>query len=339
MKTSAFDFDLPENLIAQKSADKRIESRLMVYHKKSEKLEHKIFKRIVDYFNEGDLLVLNNTKVIPARLFGKKTTGAKIEFLLLKNRKQNIWEALAKPRKRLKEGKNVIIKNVKVRVIKKLDWGGVLIKFPDDIKMGKFLDNFGKMPIPPYINNKNEDYLKKRYQTVFAEKNGSVAAPTSGLHFSEELLEKLQEKGVNIAYLTLHVGLGTFRPVKVENIEDFDIHSEYYEIDKKASEMINNTNGKIVACGTTVTRTLEYLMTEFGEIKPNKGWCDLFIYPGYEFKIVNNLITNFHLPKSTLLMLISAMVNRDKILELYKKAVNKKYRFFSFGDAMFIMDD
>jgi len=339
MKTSAFDFDLPENLIAQKSADKRIESRLMVYHKKSEKLEHKIFKRIVDYFNEGDLLVLNNTKVIPARLFGKKTTGAEIELLLLKNIEGNLWEALAKPRKRLKVNKDIIIKNIKVKLVKKLDWGGVLIKFPDDINIDKFLDNHGKMPVPPYIKNENEHYLKKRYQTVFAEKRGSVAAPTSGLHFSQELLEKLKKKGVNITYITLHVGLGTFRPVKVENIEDFDIHSEYYEIEKRASDMINNTNGKIVACGTTVTRTLEYLMSEYGEIKPGKGWCDLFIYPGYEFKIVNNLITNFHLPKSTLLMLISAMVNRDKILELYENAVNKKYRFFSFGDAMFIMND
>ncbi|TYB91429.1 MAG: tRNA preQ1(34) S-adenosylmethionine ribosyltransferase-isomerase QueA [Kosmotoga sp.] len=339
MKTSEFDFNLPDRLIAHKSAEKREKSRLLIYHNKSDKIEHKKFEEILNYFDEGDVLVLNNSRVIPARLFARKPTGAEIELLLLNEKENNKWEALARPRKRLKTNKKIIIEDIEVEVAEKTEWGGVIVKFPSGLNVYRFLEKNGYVPIPPYIKNEDQKYLKKRYQTVFAEKKGSIAAPTSGLHFSKDLLEKIKLKGVKIAYLTLHVGLGTFEPVKVKKVENFDIHSEYYELEKETVEKINNARGKIVCCGTTVTRTLEYVHTKFGKLKPSKGWCDLFIYPGYDFKVIDNLITNFHLPKSSLIMLVAALTGKEKILSIYKKAICREYRFYSFGDAMFIMDD
>jgi len=270
MKTSEFDFDLPQELIAHKSAEKREKSRMLLYHKKSDKIEHKQFEDILDYFNANDVLVLNNSKVIPARLYAKKPTGASIELLLLNEKNNNKWEALAKPRKKLKINKYVNIENIKIKILDKLEWGGVLIQFPEKLNVYEFLSDNGYVPIPPYINNQDQDYLKKRYQTVFAEKEGSVAAPTSGLHFSQKLLEKIKNKGVEVVYLTLHVGLGTFEPVKEDRIEDFDMHSEYFELNKETAEKINNAGGKVVCCGTTVTRTLEYVYKRYNKLKPSK---------------------------------------------------------------------
>lgn len=339
MKVSDFDFYLPEKLIAQKSAERRELSKLFLYHNRSKKVEHKLFKDIIDYFSKGDLLVLNNSKVLPARVYGRKETGAVIEFLFLNEIEKNRWTALVKPAKRVNKGTKVFFDDIIVEITEKHDMGEVEVDFPKNVDVKELLNKMGKMPIPPYIKNDNEEYLRERYQTVFAQKEGSIAAPTSGLHFTEEILEQLKKKGVEIAYITLHVGIGTFRPVKVENILEHEMHSEYFEITEEAADKINNCKGKIFACGTTVTRTLEYVADEKGKIKAGTGWSDLFIFPGYRYKIVKNLITNFHLPKSTLIMLVAALIGKDEVLNLYKEAVEKEYRFFSFGDAMLILDD
>ncbi len=340
LKRQDFYYDLPEELIAQHPSDKREESRLMVLDKNSGKIEHKIFRDIIDYFSEGDCLVLNDTKVIPARLFGQKAeTGAKIEFLLLKRLEDDKWETLVKPGKKAKVGTEIIFGDgiLKGEILDRTESGGRVIKFYYDGIFEEILDKLGEMPLPPYITEKLED--KERYQTVYSRNEGSAAAPTAGLHFTHELLEKIRKKGVSIVYITLHVGLGTFRPVKAENILEHSMHSEYYEVSKEAVDTINrvkNNGGRIFAVGTTSTRTLETIGDENGFVSPKSGWTDIFIYPGYEFKVVDRLITNFHLPESTLIMLISALAGRDNVLKAYDVAVKERYRFFSLGDAMLI---
>ncbi|MGX7111718.1 tRNA preQ1(34) S-adenosylmethionine ribosyltransferase-isomerase QueA [Gemella cuniculi] len=342
MKLEDFDFYLPEELIAQTPLLKRDTSKLLCVDRKTGKNEHKVFSDIIDYFNSGDTLVLNNTRVMPARLYGeKKDTGAAIEVLLLKNKEHNIWECLVKPAKRIKLGSIVSFGNgiMEAECIKILDDGFRYFEFKYDGIFQERLDELGTMPLPPYIKERLTD--KERYQTVYSKEIGSSAAPTAGLHFTTELLEKIEEKGVNIVHLTLHVGLGTFRPVSVENIEDHNMHSEYYELDEDTADVINKTKelgGRIFSVGTTSTRTLETIARDNnGKIVPSSGWTDIFIYPGFEFKCVDGLITNFHLPKSSLIMLVSAFYDREKVLELYNIAVENKYRFFSFGDAMIIV--
>ena len=337
MKVSDFDFYLPQELIAQKHAEKREMSRLLVYHTQNRDTEDKSFTDIAGYFRSGDLLVINDTKVIPARLFGRKPSGARVEFLLTGEREPGLWEAMARPVKRLRPGGRVDVAGTGLIVEEKLDWGGVTVRFPREIDVQDFLQKHGRMPVPPYIHNDDEDYLRQRYQTVFAQKSGSVAAPTAGLHFTPELLERLKEKGVVLVTITLHVGMGTFLPVKSDTVEGHRMHSEFYEISREAAESINNRQGRLFACGTTVTRTLEHAADEKGFISDGRGWSDLFIYPGYSFRIVENLITNFHLPRSTLLMLVAALAGKEEILRLYERAVGKRYRFFSFGDAMLII--
>ncbi len=339
-----FYYDLPEELIAQDPLSDRSSSRLMVLDKETGEIEHKIFRDIVDYLRPGDCLVVNDTKVIPARLIGTKAdTGATIEVLLLKRLedRQDTWEVLVKPGKKAKVGAKISFGEGKLigEIIDIVEEGNRLIQFTYDGIFEEILDELGQMPLPPYITHKLED--KNRYQTVYAKYEGSAAAPTAGLHFTKELLEKIKEKGIKIAHVTLHVGLGTFRPVKVENILEHHMHSEFYMVDEEDANMINEcraNGGRVIAVGTTSTRTLETVTDENGIVHPGSGWTQIFIYPGYQFKAIDCLITNFHLPESTLLMLVSALAGRENILNAYNKAVEEKYRFFSFGDAMFIKE-
>lgn len=339
MNIEQFDFELPEELIAQTPLEKRDTSKLLVLDKKTGEIEHKHFTDIIDYLESGDTLVLNDTKVIPARLYGvKEETKALIEILLLKEVKKDTWECLVKPAKRIHVGEIVKfsdklsaqcteVKDEGIRVFK-LIYKGILYEI---------LDELGEMPLPPYIHEKLKD--KDRYQTVYAKNIGSAAAPTAALHFTLDLLNKIKEKNVNVVYITLHVGLGTFRPVNVENINDHKMHSEFYIMSKETAEVLKQTrknNKKIISVGTTSTRTLETIMNLYGEFKECSGWTDIFIYPGYKFKAIDNLITNFHLPKSTLVMLVSALAGRENIMNAYKEAIKREYRFFSFGDSMFI---
>ena len=340
MKVSDFYFELPEELIAQYPLEKRDSSRLMVLDKKTGEIEHRKFHDILEYLNEGDTLVLNNTRVLPARLIGEKEeTGGKIEFLLLKRIEGDKWECLAKPGRKAKVGTVFTFGEGKLKAIVREigEEGNRIIEFKYDGIFEQVLDELGQMPLPPYIHEKLED--KERYQTVYSKEKGSAAAPTAGLHFTEDLLKEIKDKGVNIAYLTLHVGLGTFRPVKVDDVNNHVMHSEYYHLDKENAELINKTKeaGKrLIAVGTTSSRTLETIGDENGRVREQSGWTDIFIYPGYKFKIVDNLITNFHLPESTLIMLVSALAGQDNIMNAYNTAVKEKYRFFSFGDSMFI---
>jgi S-adenosylmethionine:tRNA ribosyltransferase-isomerase len=340
MKKSDFYYDLPQELIAQKPLEDRSSSRLMVLDKHTGKTEHKIFRDIKDMLNEGDCLVLNETRVLPARLIGaRKDTGTKVEILLLTRIDTNTWETIVYPGKKARPGHTVVFGDGRLEATVKeiVNDGNRIVEFKYDGVFEAILDELGQMPLPPYITEKLED--KNRYQTVYAKNDGSAAAPTAGLHFTEQLMDDIRAKGVNIAKLTLHVGLGTFRPVKEDDILNHKMHSEYYYIDKENAELINNTKkngGRIITVGTTSTRTLESIADDTGHIEACSGWTDIFIYPGYKFKIVDNLITNFHLPESTLIMLVSALAGRDNVLNAYKEAVAEKYRFFSFGDAMFI---
>lgn len=340
MKVSEFDFYLPEELIAQHPKEKRDESRLMVVDKKDGEIKHKVFKDIIDYINPGDCLVLNNTRVLPARLIGEKeNTGGKMEFLLLKRLESNLWETLVKPGKRAKVGSRFVFGGGELKAeVKEIgEEGSRIVKFEYEGIFEEVLDRLGQMPLPPYITEQLED--RERYQTVYSKEVGSAAAPTAGLHFTEELMNKLKEKGVNICFVTLHVGLGTFRPVKVEDIEEHHMHSEYYTMSKETAYIINETKkkgGKIIAVGTTSCRTLETIGDNSGKVSEESGWTDIFMYPGYKFKVVDTIITNFHLPQSTLLMLVSAFSSKDIIMKAYDIAVKEKYRFFSFGDAMII---
>ena len=340
MKVSDFNYELPQELIAQVPIKDRSASRLMVLNRENKTIEDKIFKDILDYLKPGDCLVRNNTKVIPARLYGiKEETGVHIEFLLLKRIEGDIWEVMVHPGRRLKIGTKVIFGNglLKAEILEMMEGGNRKVKFEYEGIFNEILDQIGLMPLPPYIKEKLDD--KSRYQTVYAKYEGSAAAPTAGLHFTEELLEKIKEKGVEIANVTLHVGIGTFRPVKVENIEEHDMHSEHYYIKHEDAEKINNTKkngGRIIAVGTTSCRVLESVADENGLVKETEGDTSIFIYPGYKFKCIDCLITNFHLPESTLIMLVSALAGKDYIMKAYKHAVEEKYRFFSFGDAMFI---
>ena len=342
MKLDDFDYELPERLIAQVPLTDRSASKMLVLNKNTGEIEHKHFKEMINYLNKGDTLVLNDTKVIPARLIGtKEETNAVIEVLLLKNIEGNIWESLTKPAKRVKLGTIVSFGDglLKAKCIEIGEEGIRKFELIFDGILYEILDKLGTMPLPPYIHEQLKD--QNRYQTVYAKNLGSAAAPTAGLHFTPELLQALKDKGVNVEYLTLHVGLGTFRPVQTENILEHHMHSEYYQISRETCDVINKTkaNGnKVVVVGTTSVRVLETVASKYGELKEDSGWTDIFIYPGYEFKIVNNLITNFHLPKSTLIMLVSALAGRENILNAYKTAVENEYRFFSFGDSMFIID-
>ena len=342
MKVSDFDFYLPEELIAQHPLEKRDASRLMVLDKNSGNIEHKSFHDIIDYLNKGDTLVLNNTRVMPARLIGEKEeTGGKIEFLLLRRIEGDKWECLAKPGKRAKVGQRFTFGEGKLKceVVDKIEEGNIIIEFSYDGIFEQVLDELGEMPLPPYITEKLDD--RERYQTVYSKEKGSAAAPTAGLHFTNELLEEIKSKGINIAYLTLHVGLGTFRPVKVDDINEHIMHSEYYHLDKENAEIINETKkrgNKVIAVGTTSTRTLETIGDENGFVREQSGWTDIFIYPGYKYRVIDQLITNFHLPESTLIMLVSALAGKENVMNAYNIAVNEKYRFFSFGDSMFIKE-
>ena len=341
MNVNDFDFNLPESLIAQTPLEDRTASRLLVLDKESGHVAHKKFPSFVDELQAGDLLVLNDTRVLPARLMGvKEETGAAIEVLLLKENGQDEWETLVKPAKRIKIGNVVTFGDglLKAECTEILEQGGRVFKFIYEGIFYEILDKLGKMPLPPYITETLDD--QDRYQTVFAKERGSAAAPTAGLHFTDEILEQLRQKGVDIAFVTLHVGLGTFRPVSVDTIEDHTMHAEYYSVTAETAGAINNTKtrgGRVIAVGTTSARTLETVGTaNAGEMVPTSGWTSIFIYPGYEFSVVDGLLTNFHLPKSTLLMLISALTSREHILAAYTAAIEEKYRFFSFGDAMFI---
>lgn len=342
MKTEDFNFYLPENLIAQTPLLKRDSSRLLVLDKNTGEVCHKHFYDVIDYLNEGDALVLNDTKVIPARLIGTKVdTNAVIEVLMLRNIEDDIWECLTKPAKRIKEGTIVKFSDkLKCICVNVLDEGIRHFKFIYDGIFMEILDELGSMPLPPYIHEKLSD--KELYQTVYAKNIGSAAAPTAGLHFTRELLDKIEKKKVNILYITLHVGLGTFRPVNVEDVTKHKMHSEYYKMSDEVANKLNEvkkSGKKIISVGTTTTRTLETIMCKYGEFRKCSGFTDIFIYPGYKFKAVDNLITNFHLPKSTLIMLVSALAGKENIMNAYKIAVEKEYRFFSFGDAMLIKGD
>lgn len=340
MKKQDFNFDLPEELIAQYPLENREESKLMVLDKESGEIKHKKFRDILEYFSEGDCLVLNNTRVIPARLYGNKEgSGGKIEFLLLNRLQDDKWETLVKPGKKAKVGSIIEFGDgiLKAEVLDIKEGGTRIIKFMYEGIFEQILDKLGEMPLPHYIKERLED--KERYQTVYSKHEGSAAAPTAGLHFTKELLEAIENKGVKLVYITLHVGLGTFRPVKTENILEHNMHSEYYEVTKEVAEIINNTKnngGKIFSVGTTSTRTLESVSDENGIVHDGSGWTDIFIYPGYKFKVVDKLITNFHLPESTLIMLVSAISDKEKVLNAYNVAIQNKYRFFSFGDSMLI---
>ncbi len=340
MKTSDFYFDLPEELIAQVPILDRSSSKLMVLDKETGEISHKVFKDIIDYLNPGDCLVLNDTRVIPARLIGaKEGTGGKIEFLLLKRYEDDTWETLVKPGKKAKIGSRFSFGDGKLvaEVVGMGDDGARIVKFEYEGIFEEVLDELGNMPLPPYITERLEE--RERYQTVYSKHNGSAAAPTAGLHFTDELLGKIKEKGIDLAFVTLHVGLGTFRPVKVDDVLKHDMHSEYYMVSQDAADKINKAkeNGnRVITVGTTSTRTIESVADENGKMKAASGWTKIFIYPGYKFKVVDNLITNFHLPESTLIMLVSALAGKENVLNAYECAVENKYRFFSFGDAMFI---
>ncbi len=340
MNVSDFNYELPKELIAQDPLEKRSESRLMVLDKATGKVTHKHFYDIIEYINEGDCLIINNTKVIPARLYGvKEDTGAAIEILLLKRVDGNTWECLSRPGKKARVGARIVFGEglLTGEIVDVVEEGNRLIRFEYEGIFEEILDKLGEMPLPPYITHKLQD--KSRYQTVYAKYDGSAAAPTAGLHFTSELLQRLRDKGVKIAEVTLHVGLGTFRPVKVENVLEHHMHSEYYEITKEACDIINDTKangGKIISVGTTSTRTVESAADENGLLTPKKGDTDIFIYPGFNFKVIDSLITNFHLPESTLIMLVSALAGRENVLAAYEEAVKERYRFFSFGDAMLI---
>ena len=341
MKVDLFDFHLPEELIAQTPLLNREESRLMVLDKTTGETEDKVFRDITEYIKPGDCLVLNDTKVLPARLFGlKEDTGAKVEMLLLKQTEDDVWEVLVKPAKRVKKGTTVTFGDGKLTAVclDELEQGGRIVKFSYDGIFYEVLDELGTMPLPPYIKEQLEE--KDRYQTVYARERGSAAAPTAGLHFTERLLEELKSSGVHIAFITLHVGLGTFRPVSADSVEDHDMHAEYYQMNEETAALLNRVReqgGRIITVGTTSTRTLETIAGKYGgEFKADSGWTDIFIFPGYEFKAIDAMITNFHLPKSTLMMLISALAGRENVLNAYKEAVERQYRFFSFGDAMLI---
>ena len=340
LKTSDFYFDLPEELIAQVPILDRSSSKLMVLDKETGEVNHKIFKDIIDYLNPGDCLVLNDTRVIPARLIGSKEgTGGKIEFLLLKRNEDDTWETLVKPGKRAKIGTRFTFGDGKLiaEVVGMGDDGARIVKFEYEGIFEEVLDELGNMPLPPYITERLEE--RERYQTVYSKHNGSAAAPTAGLHFTDELLQKIKDKGVDLAFVTLHVGLGTFRPVKVDDVLEHDMHSEYYMVTQEAADKINKakeSGNKVITVGTTSTRTIESVADENGKMKAASGWTKIFIYPGYKFKVVDNLITNFHLPESTLIMLVSALAGKENVLNAYNCAVENNYRFFSFGDAMFI---
>ena len=340
MKVSDFNYDLPEELIAQTPIKKRDESRLMVLDKTNKTIEHKVFKDILEYLKPGDCLVRNNTKVIPARLYGiKEDTGVNVEFLLLNRIEGDIWEVMVHPGRRLKKGVKVTFGDglLKAEILEQMDNGNRKVKFEYKGIFNEILDQIGLMPLPPYIKERLKD--KDRYQTVYAKYEGSAAAPTAGLHFTDELLEKIKAKGIEIANVTLHVGIGTFRPVKVENIEDHDMHSEHYYIKQEDADKINNARrngGRIISVGTTSCRVLESVADENGFVKEVEGDTSIFIYPGYKFKCIDCLITNFHLPESTLIMLVSTLAGKDFVMNAYEEAVKEKYRFFSFGDAMFI---
>lgn len=344
MHISDFDYHLPEEQIAQHPADKRDASRLLVVDRKTGKLEHRHFYDILEYLDSGDCLVMNNSKVIPARLFGvKEITGAKVEFLLTKRIKDDLWEAMVRPGKKLHVGDRVSFGEdgaLSAEIIEHREGGTRSVRFEYEGDFHELLLRIGKIPLPPYIERESGDEDRERYQTVYCKEEGSVAAPTAGLHFTEELIEKALQKGVKIAYVTLHVGIGTFRPVKCENIEEHKMHFEEYVIDEENAAVINETKkagGRIISVGTTSTRTVESAAAEDGTVAAGCGSTDIFIYPGYCFKVIDSLITNFHLPKSTLLMLISALYNREAILEAYREAVEQNYRFFSYGDAMLIL--
>ncbi len=340
MKRQDFYYELPEELIAQDPLEDRSSSRLLVLDRQSGAVSHHTFREIADYLNEGDCLVINDTKVIPARLIGsKEETGAKIEVLLLKRKENNIWETLVKPGKKAKAGARISFGEglLTGEVVGIADEGNRLIRFSYEGIFEEILDQLGQMPLPPYITHQLED--KNRYQTVYAKHTGSASAPTAGLHFTPELLKELEEKGVEIARVTLHVGLGTFRPVKVDEITDHHMHSEFYRIDEEAAEKINRAKAagnRVICVGTTSCRTIESAADETGRLEEKSGWTEIFIYPGYQFKVLDGLITNFHLPESTLIMLVSALAGRENVLGAYKEAVEERYRFFSFGDAMLI---
>lgn len=340
MNVSDFYYDLPEELIAQTPIEKRDESRLMVLNRANQTIEHKTFKDIIDYLEPGDCLVRNNTKVIPARLYGKKATGAKIEFLLLNRIEGDIWECIVRPGHKLKPGTEVEFGDgiLKAKVLDVMEGGTRKVEFKYEGIFNEILDKIGLMPLPPYIHESLKD--NDRYQTVYAKYEGSAAAPTAGLHFTPELFEKIKAKGIDVANVTLHVGIGTFRPVKVENVEEHHMHSEHFYIKQEDADKINNAkkNGKrVIAVGTTSCRVLETIADENGMVKPTEGDTQIFIYPGYKYKCLDGLVTNFHLPESTLIMLVSALAGKDYIMKAYNEAVKERYRFFSFGDAMLIL--
>lgn len=342
LKVDLFDFHLPEELIAQTPLEQRDASRLMVLNKETGSVKHHMFHDLLDYVQEGDCLVLNDTRVLPARLFGiKEDTGANIEVLLLKQTQGDTWETLVKPAKRVKEGTVISFGDGRLTAVCKetSDQGGRLLEFNYEGIFYEVLEQLGEMPLPPYIKERLDD--QERYQTVFAREQGSAAAPTAGLHFTEEMLEQLKEKGVHIAFLTLHVGLGTFRPVSVDDLEEHDMHAEFYQVSEGTAALLNSVRekgGRIISVGTTSTRTLETIATEHnGKFVASSGWTNIFIFPGYEFKAIDGMITNFHLPKSTLIMLVSALAGRENVISAYEQAVAEKYRFFSFGDAMLIV--
>ncbi len=341
MDVKDFDYELPQELIAQDPLSDRSASRLMVLSKSTGEVEHHVFKEIVSYFKPGDCLVINNTRVIPARLYGvKEGTAGKVEILLLKRRENDIWECLVKPGKKARLGMKLIFGDgiLTGTVLDIVEDGNRLIQFSYEGIFEEVLDRLGQMPLPPYITHELKD--KNRYQTVYAKYDGSAAAPTAGLHFTPELLDEVQAKGVQIAEVTLHVGLGTFRPVKVENVLEHHMHSEFYEISEEAADLINqakDSGHRVIAVGTTSTRTLESAADENGHVYKCSGWTDIFIYPGYQFKVIDGLVTNFHLPQSTLIMLVSAFAGREQVLKAYQTAVEERYRFFSFGDAMLII--
>jgi len=339
MKTSDFYYDLPRELIAQTPVEPRDSSRLMVINRKENTIQHRQFYDIIDYLQEGDCLIANDSRVLPARIYGTRPTGARVEFLLLKQVRNNVWECLAKPGKKAREGTEFTFGDVmSCRVLEVLDDGNRIVEFYCEENFYTALEKVGQMPLPPYITKKLED--RERYQTVYSKELGSAAAPTAGLHFTPELMNKIEEKGIKIGYVTLHVGLGTFRPVKVDDVTKHHMHSEHYEVPEETERLIKETKargGRVIAVGTTSCRTLESVATEHnGEVVACEGFTDIFIYPGYEFKVLDGLITNFHLPESTLIMLVSAFADYDCIMNAYKVAVDEKYRFFSFGDAMLI---
>lgn len=339
MKTDDFNFNLPERLIAQTPLEKRDSSRLLILDKETGSIEHKHFSDIINYLNSGDVLVLNDTKVMPARIIGtKEDTGAVIELLMLKEVDKDVWEVLSKPAKRVKVGTTIKFSDRLKAICTDIGEEGIRkFKFIYDGILLEILDELGEMPLPPYIHEKLKD--KERYNTVYAKNIGSAAAPTAGLHFTNELLNKIKDKGIKVEYITLHVGLGTFRPVSVDDISNHKMHSEFYSMNRETAEVLNkakNDKNRIISVGTTSTRTLETIMNLYGTFKECSGWTDIFIYPGYKFKAIDSLITNFHLPKSTLIMLVSALAGKDNIMNAYNEAVEKEYRFFSFGDSMFI---